>query len=67
MDESSLVELSTTKAFEDEIQSILNIVLASDESRRAAFQLAHEEQQQNVAVCVKVPLLLRHSISLPCT
>ncbi|KAL9450104.1 hypothetical protein AB3S75_011937 [Citrus x aurantiifolia] len=49
MDESYLVERSTTKAFEDEIQSILSIVLASDENRRATFQLTHGEQQQNVA------------------
>lgn len=67
MDESYLVEQSTTKAFEDEIQSILSIVLASDENRRATFQLTHGEQQQNVAVGVQVPVLLRHSISFPST
>ncbi|KAH7567643.1 hypothetical protein JRO89_XS07G0111300 [Xanthoceras sorbifolium] len=49
MEENSSVEISNTKAFEDEIQSSLNIILASDESRRAAFQLSHEEEQQNVA------------------
>ncbi|KAK2659945.1 hypothetical protein Ddye_006478 [Dipteronia dyeriana] len=49
MDESSSIEINNTKVFEDELQSGLNIILASDESRRAAFQLTHEEEQQNVA------------------
>ncbi|GAV66852.1 WD40 domain-containing protein/Beach domain-containing protein/Laminin_G_3 domain-containing protein [Cephalotus follicularis] len=49
MDESSSVELDSKKAFEDEIQSSLNTVLASDENRRAAFQLTHEEGQQNIS------------------
>ncbi|KAK9271394.1 hypothetical protein L1049_026984 [Liquidambar formosana] len=49
MDENSFTESSHKKSFEDEIQSILNTILASDDSRRAAFQLAHDEEQQNVA------------------
>ncbi|KAA3476613.1 BEACH domain-containing protein B-like isoform X3 [Gossypium australe] len=51
MDENSSSEINTQKTFEDEIQSSLCSILASDESRRAAFLLAHEEEQQNVAVC----------------
>lgn len=51
MDENSSSEINTQKTFEDEIQSSLRSILASDESRRAAFLLAHEEEQQNVAVC----------------
>lgn len=51
MDESSSLEINNQKAFEDEIQSSLHAILASDESRRAAFLLAQEEEQQNVAVC----------------
>lgn len=50
MDESFSAESFQRKAFEDEIQSSLNTILASDERRRAAFQLAHDEEQQNVAV-----------------
>ncbi|XP_022773061.1 BEACH domain-containing protein B-like isoform X4 [Durio zibethinus] len=49
MDENSSLEINNQKAFEDEIQSSLHAILASDESRRAAFLLAHEEEQQNVA------------------
>lgn len=51
MDENSSVVTTDRKAFEDEIDSCLNSILASDDSRRAAFQLAYEEDQQNVAVC----------------
>ncbi|KAM3682516.1 hypothetical protein ACJW31_12G078200 [Castanea mollissima] len=49
MDETFSSELNNKKAFEDEIQSSLTSILASDESRRAAFQLTYEEEQQNVA------------------
>ncbi|KAK6245788.1 hypothetical protein SCA6_008878 [Theobroma cacao] len=49
MDENSSLEINNQKAFEDEIQSSLHTILASDESRRAAFLLAHEEEQQIVA------------------
>ncbi|RDY05943.1 BEACH domain-containing protein B, partial [Mucuna pruriens] len=49
IDENSLAESSSKKAFEDDIQSSLNSVLASDDSRRAEFQLTYEEEQQNVA------------------
>ncbi|XP_061352489.1 BEACH domain-containing protein B, partial [Gastrolobium bilobum] len=49
IDENSLAESTSKKAFEDEIQNSLNSVLDSDDSRRAEFQLAYEEEQQNVA------------------
>lgn len=49
IDENLLAESSSKKAFEDDIQSSLNSVLASDDSRRAEFQLTYEEEQQNVA------------------
>lgn len=49
MDENSSAESNQKKSFEDEIQSSLNTIFASDDSRRAAFQLAHDELQQNVA------------------
>ncbi|XWS25391.1 hypothetical protein CRYUN_Cryun27aG0064600 [Craigia yunnanensis] len=49
MDENSSLEINNHTAFEDEIQNSLHTILASDESRRAAFLLAHEEEQQNVA------------------
>ncbi|KAF3447262.1 hypothetical protein FNV43_RR12442 [Rhamnella rubrinervis] len=48
-DENSSAESHNRKAFEDEIQSCLNFILASDANRRGAFQLAYEEEQQNVA------------------
>lgn len=50
MDENTLSDLSYTKSFEDEIQNSLNGILASDDGRRASFQLAYEEEQQIVAV-----------------
>jgi hypothetical protein len=59
MDGTSSAESNNKKAFEDEIKSSLTSILASDDSRRAAFQLTYEEQQQNVAVCVQFPLLLK--------
>lgn len=52
IDENSLAESSSKKAFEDDMESSLNSVLASDDSRRAEFQLSYEEEQQNVAVCI---------------
>jgi NhaP-type Na+/H+ and K+/H+ antiporter len=51
MDENSTVETTNKKAFEDEIQNSLNSIVALDDSRRAAQQLVHEEEEQNVAVC----------------
>ncbi|KAK7353018.1 hypothetical protein VNO80_18450 [Phaseolus coccineus] len=47
--DENLGESSSKKAFEDDIQSSLNSVLASDDSRIAEFQLTSEEKQQNVA------------------
>ncbi|XP_042508929.1 BEACH domain-containing protein B-like isoform X1 [Macadamia integrifolia] len=49
MDEISYAESNQKRAFEDEIQSSLSTILASDDSRRDAFQLAHDEDQQIVA------------------
>nr|XP_011458851.1 PREDICTED: BEACH domain-containing protein lvsC isoform X3 [Fragaria vesca subsp. vesca] len=49
MDENVTAESDNRKAFEDEINSSLTSILALDDSRRAAFQLTHEEEQQNVA------------------
>lgn len=57
MDENSSAESNNRKAFEDELQSCLNFILASDVNRRAASQLAYEEEQQNVAVCLLCTLL----------
>jgi hypothetical protein len=59
MDETFSAESINKKAFEDETKSSLTSVLASDDSRRAAFQLTHEEQKQNVTVCVQFPVLLK--------
>ena len=56
MDETFSAESNNKKTFEDEIQSSLTSILASDESRRAAFQLTYEEEEQNVAVCVQLQL-----------
>lgn len=49
MDENCACEINNKKAFEDEIQCSLSVILSSDESRRAASLLRIEEEQQNVA------------------
>lgn len=61
MDENASAESNNRKAFEDEIQSSLTSILALDDSRRAAFQLTHEEEQQNVVVCGPFFSVLEHS------
>ncbi|KAJ4963542.1 hypothetical protein NE237_023481 [Protea cynaroides] len=48
MEEISSAESNQKRAFEDEIQSSLRTILASDDCRRTAFQLAHDEDQQTV-------------------
>lgn len=69
LEEISSAELSSSRTFEDEIQSSFNNINASDDSRKAAFQLCYEEQQQNVAVCgqwtsiMSFPVPLSFSIS----
>lgn len=50
MDENSSIESINSQAFEDELQSALKSILASDEGRRGAFQLIYEEEQQNIVV-----------------
>ena len=60
LDENLSTESSHNKAFEDEIQSSLSTILASDDSRRAVYQLAHDEEQQNVAVIIQLSLSLSH-------
>lgn len=49
IDENASTNSSQRNAFEDEIKSSLNSIIASDDSRRASFQLGHEEEQQIVA------------------
>lgn len=48
IDENSSAELNQKKAFEDEIQYNLTSILTSDDSRRAASQLAYDADQQIV-------------------
>ncbi|XP_023750494.1 BEACH domain-containing protein B isoform X2 [Lactuca sativa] len=49
MNEIISSDLNQWRAFEDDIRSSLNSILASDDSRRASFQLAHDEEQQVTA------------------
>lgn len=63
MDENTSAEAANKKAFEDEINSSLNTILAVDDNRRAVFQFSHEEDQQNVAVCVFC--IIEHIFCLP--
>ncbi|XP_050939531.1 BEACH domain-containing protein B isoform X3 [Cucumis melo] len=48
MEESFSNESNSQKVFEDEMQGSLTSILIADDNRRAAFQLAYEEEQQNI-------------------
>lgn len=50
IDERSLAEHNQWKTFEEDMTSTLNMIVSSDDSRKAAFQLAYDEDQQIVAV-----------------
>ncbi|XP_038876483.1 BEACH domain-containing protein B-like [Benincasa hispida] len=49
MEEIFSNESNNQKVFEDEMQGSLTSILIADDNRRAAFQLAYEEEQQNIA------------------
>ncbi|KAK1406699.1 hypothetical protein QVD17_38307 [Tagetes erecta] len=49
LDENTSFDLNQLTVFEDEVQSSLKVILASDDSRRSSFQLAHDEEQQVTA------------------
>lgn len=58
VDDASSAEINSRNSFEEEIKGSLNTIVSSDESRKFAYQLFHEEQQQNVAVCACMFLLI---------
>ncbi|KAJ9567814.1 hypothetical protein OSB04_003780 [Centaurea solstitialis] len=49
MDENTSSDSNQWKTFEEETRSSLNAILASDDSRRASFQLGYDEDQQVTA------------------
>ncbi|KAI3460067.1 hypothetical protein Pfo_016730 [Paulownia fortunei] len=49
MEENMFTDSNQKKAFEDQIQSSLNTILAFDDSRRSLFQLSLDEDRQIVA------------------
>ncbi|KAH7849592.1 hypothetical protein Vadar_020109 [Vaccinium darrowii] len=49
IDENASTDSSQRNAFEQEMKSSLNTILATDYSRKASFQLSHDEEQQIVA------------------
>ncbi|KAI3504943.1 hypothetical protein L1887_26753 [Cichorium endivia] len=49
MNENISSDLNHWRAFEDDTRSSLNSILSSDDSRRASFQLAYDEEQQVTA------------------
>nr|XP_029116201.1 BEACH domain-containing protein B isoform X4 [Elaeis guineensis] len=49
LDEHSLTEMNQWKTLEDEIQSNMNAILSSDDTRKAVFRLAYDEDQQIIA------------------
>lgn len=58
IEENMLVDSNQKKTLEDQIQSNLNSILASDESRRYLFQLSLDEDQQIAMVILLVYLWL---------
>lgn len=58
IEENMLVDSNQKKTLEDQIQSNLNSILASDESRRYLFQLSLDEDQQIAMVILLVHLWL---------
>lgn len=50
IDECSLAEHNQWTTFEEDMTSTMNKIVSSDDSRKAAFQLAYDEDQQLVAV-----------------
>lgn len=54
MEETRLTDSDQKKAFEEQIQSSLNTILASDDSRRSMFQLSVDEEQQIVTVSLLI-------------
>lgn len=50
IDECTLAEHNQWTTFEEDMTSTINKIVSSDDSRKAAFQLAYDEDQQIVAV-----------------
>ncbi|KAK4483931.1 hypothetical protein RD792_011140 [Penstemon davidsonii] len=66
LQENMIVDSEQKKAFEDQIRSSLNTIIASDDSRRSLFQLSFDEEQQTIAVNLLISSLdsyLCHALS----
>lgn len=50
IDECTLAEHNQWTTFEEDMTSTINKIVSSDDSRKAAFQLAYDEDQQIVSV-----------------
>lgn len=50
IDECTLAEHNQWTTFEEDMTSTINKIVSSDDTRKAAFQLAYDEDQQIVAV-----------------
>lgn len=50
IDECTLAEHHQRTTFEEDMTSTINKIVSSDDTRKAAFQLAYDEDQQIVAV-----------------
>lgn len=50
LDERSIQDIEQLHSFEDDIQFAKTAAVSADDSRKAAFQLAFDEDQQIVAV-----------------
>jgi hypothetical protein len=53
LDERSIEDIEQLQSFEDDIQFAKAAAISADDSRKAAFQLAFDEDQQIVAVSFK--------------
>lgn len=58
INECSLAEHNQQTTFEEDMTSTINKIVSLDDSRRAAFQLAYDEDQQIVAVKILLSAIL---------
>lgn len=65
LDERSIQDVEQLQSFEDDIQFAKTAAIAADDSRKTAFQLAFDEDQQIVAVSHDQPhfyVFTKHSV-----
>jgi hypothetical protein len=62
LDERSVQDNEQLQSFEDDIQFAKTAAISADDSRKAAFQLAFDEDQQIVAVSYEQSIFTKHAL-----